>query len=396
MRILIVTDCYPPRVGGIETQVRGLAENLVRRGHEVQVITATPGTIARGPDDIGKERGVIFEESGGVRITRLTANIPWEIPDHPQALKLLREHMPGKGDIVHVHTGMLTRVSGSAMMVAAELGLPTVMTWHSMLGLARPVLAATDKMFRWAHPSIVHSAVSTVAVKPLQNVLRNSGQVHVLHNGNDTSEWRNFPDELLPPDPTRLNVVTTIRIAPRKRPVQLLWMFKRALRGMPPGVDVKLTLIGSGPLDFAVTWAIYLLGLRSKVRRMGRQPHEVIRNIYAESDVFMLPGRLESFGIAALEARSAGLVILARDTTGTGEFIHHERDGLIVHGDKGLIKGLQRLARDFELREKIQLFNREALPEVSWDRALDQAESLYRYAVVKRARFDQENATNSN
>ena len=40
MRVLIVSDCYAPRLGGIETQVRDLARNLKLAGHEPAVIVS--------------------------------------------------------------------------------------------------------------------------------------------------------------------------------------------------------------------------------------------------------------------------------------------------------------------------------------------------------------------
>ena len=42
MRIVHISDCYAPRLGGIETQVRALAMRQAEQGHEVHVLTATP------------------------------------------------------------------------------------------------------------------------------------------------------------------------------------------------------------------------------------------------------------------------------------------------------------------------------------------------------------------
>ena len=51
MRIVHISDCYPPRLGGIETQVRALAVRQAEQGHDVHVITATPGeTLRRGTE----------------------------------------------------------------------------------------------------------------------------------------------------------------------------------------------------------------------------------------------------------------------------------------------------------------------------------------------------------
>ena len=43
LKVGLVTDCYVPRLGGIEMQVHDLAQHLQRAGHQVVVITSTPG-----------------------------------------------------------------------------------------------------------------------------------------------------------------------------------------------------------------------------------------------------------------------------------------------------------------------------------------------------------------
>ena len=42
MKIALVSDCYLPRLGGIEVQVHDLAQRLVAQGHEVVAYTVTP------------------------------------------------------------------------------------------------------------------------------------------------------------------------------------------------------------------------------------------------------------------------------------------------------------------------------------------------------------------
>ena len=46
MRVALLSDCYPPRLGGIETQVRDLGRQLLAAGHEVHVYTATGSVLA--------------------------------------------------------------------------------------------------------------------------------------------------------------------------------------------------------------------------------------------------------------------------------------------------------------------------------------------------------------
>lgn len=44
MKVALLSDCYLPRLGGIEVQVHDLAGQLRAHGHEVEVFTATPGS----------------------------------------------------------------------------------------------------------------------------------------------------------------------------------------------------------------------------------------------------------------------------------------------------------------------------------------------------------------
>ena len=47
LKVGLVTDCYVPRLGGIEMQVHDLAQNLQKAGHDIVVITPTPGSRPR-------------------------------------------------------------------------------------------------------------------------------------------------------------------------------------------------------------------------------------------------------------------------------------------------------------------------------------------------------------
>jgi hypothetical protein len=48
VRILHISDCYLPRLGGIEVQVADLVHAQSEAGHEVEVATATPGERVPG------------------------------------------------------------------------------------------------------------------------------------------------------------------------------------------------------------------------------------------------------------------------------------------------------------------------------------------------------------
>ena len=74
MRILLLSQFYPPIVGGEERHVQNLAAALVRRGHQVSVATlwypGAPASVLDGKIRVYRIRGTlqrfaaIFAESG--------------------------------------------------------------------------------------------------------------------------------------------------------------------------------------------------------------------------------------------------------------------------------------------------------------------------------------------
>jgi len=150
-----VSDCYAPRTGGIETQVRDLARAQVRAGHEVHVLTATPGAHGEG--------GGLVEDDDGVRVHRLGTHMPFGLPVNPAApprmRALLREVAP---DVVHVHAGVVSPFAYDGARVARRAGVPLAITWHCMLDGVVPAVRVAARVGGWRGARAL-SAVSAAA-----------------------------------------------------------------------------------------------------------------------------------------------------------------------------------------------------------------------------------------
>ena len=70
----------------------------------------------------------------------------------------------------------------------------------------------------------------------------------------------------------------------------------------------------------------------------GRLDAAELRDLYARADVYAAPAVLEAFGIATLEARTAGLPVVARAGTGVEEFVADGVEGLLASSD-GDVRG---------------------------------------------------------
>ncbi len=344
----MVTDCYLPQVGGIEMQVHDLAQRLVQEGHEVVVITPTPGP----------------EDQDGIRVRRMDVPLlPLNVPFTRATFRLVSDLLEDEQvDVAHFHAGIVSPVAMIGARDAQARRIPAVITVHCLWSYATPGFRFLDRLTGWHHWPVVLSAVSEVAARPIQRIARDR-EVLVLPNGIDNKAWEVEPGDRAPGTVT---IVSVMRLAPRKRPLHLLRMVRKLRDRVPSDIDLKVLIIGEGPERPQLEKYVATHGLDDIVSLLGRRSRDEIRGCFATADVFVAPANLESFGIAALEARCAGLPVVAKSRTGIREFVEHEQEGLLADSDADMVEQLLRLVVDAELRGKIARRNRETPAPVDW------------------------------
>ncbi|GAA1633682.1 glycosyltransferase family 4 protein [Georgenia ruanii] len=420
LRVVHVSDCYPPRVGGIETQVHDLAVRQARAGHDVHVLTAT-GAAAAGVGHPGGSGHGAAAEPGGPTVHRLATPLTFGVPVHPlEGLLLRRALRELRPDIVHVHAGVVSPFAHAGARAARRLGLPLAVTWHCMLDGVVPLYRAGAALAGWRRAAVALSAVSAVAGERVARVLAvDPADVLVVPNGLDVAAWAppagpdddgagpaaqpaggsSVPGVSLPPAGP-LRVVATQRLAPRKRPVPLVRVIaaahERLGRDAAGRPRLHLTLVGSGPAERAVRAEVARRGLGDVVEVAGRLPRAALAGRYRGEHVFLAPARLEAFGIAALEARAAGLAVVAGRGTGVSEFVRDGVDGLLTPdradglddgaADAALAAALVRLAREDGLLAGLLAHNRRVAPAADWADVLAAADALYARARARARR----------
>jgi glycosyltransferase involved in cell wall biosynthesis len=364
LKIGLVSDCYVPRLGGIEMQVHDLARHLQAVGHDVVVITPTPGPA----------------EVDGIRVRRVPARtLPFDIPFMPSTFRtitrLLQEE---RVDVAHFNGGIMSPVAFIGAAQAQAQDIPTVVTAHCLWSYATPLFRALDWIFHWTTWPVVFSAVSDVAAAPIHRISRRGVKVAILPNGIDNDDWRVTP---APRDASVVTIVAVMRLAPRKRPQHLLRMIQRVHEQTPPDTRLRAVIIGEGPEQPAMERFIAANDLAGVVELKGRLSRDGIRAEFAKADVFVAPANLESFGIAALEARCAGLPVVAKARTGIREFVGHGQEGLLAESDADMVAQLVRLVRDPRLRGQIARHNRETPSTVDWSNVVHLNVAAYREAM---------------
>ncbi|WP_449385701.1 glycosyltransferase family 4 protein [Cellulomonas soli] len=380
MRVVHVSDCYPPRTGGIESQVGDLAAAQVAAGHDVHVFTATVGEHG--------ERGGVIALERDVRVHRMGARMPFGLPVGLGDGRLFRRAFAQvRPDVVHVHAGVLSPFAYDGVRAAAAAGLATVVTWHCMLDGTVPALRLLARTSRFAAGTIALTAVSEAAADRVRAAF--GAPVHVVPNGLDLDAWAPADAAGAPgathgdEDPGPVRLIATMRLAPRKRAVPLVALVGDAVRRLPPD-RLRLSIIGAGPARARVERAVADRGLQRVVDLRGRLPRAQVHAAYAHAEVFVAPAELEAFGIAALEARAAGLAVVARRGTGIAEFVQDGVDGLLVADDAEMTAALVHLARDRRFLATIRAHNRAHRPPFDWARVLAAANREYARARALR------------
>jgi glycosyltransferase involved in cell wall biosynthesis len=179
-----------------------------------------------------------------------------------------------------------------------------------------------------------------------------------------------------------VTLISVMRLMPRKRPLRLIRMLEE-VRALTAGVDVRLVIVGDGPLRPRVERAVRRRGLTGHVHVTGRVTRSQVREHLEAASVYVAPAPKESFGLAALEARSVGLPVVARRRSGVTEFVRDRVDGVLVDGDAEMTVALAELVRDEELRGRITAHNRRVRPTQDWALALDGTRDLYASASAR-------------
>lgn len=294
MRILHLTDHYPPVLGGIETHVSELAARQADRGDHVCVLTTSPSTAD----------GRFSDDSGPVRVRRARSLLEGARVD------------VAPFDVVHAHVSVVAPFTAPVAALAARRGLPTVVTVHSLWNGMGPLPEAAAAIGGLRSAPVVWTAVSEVAASQLRARLPRNTSVRVLPNAVTVAPRRRTPRR----DGGRpVHLVSTMRVARRKRPVALVRMFE-ALAG-EVDVPVQLTVIGDGPLRPRIERLVVRRGLGSAVTVTGRVGPDAVLGLLADADLYVAPAVLESFGLAALEARCVGLPVVGHAGSGLVDFV---------------------------------------------------------------------------
>ncbi len=122
--------------------------------------------------------------------------------------------------------------------------------------------------------------------------------------------------------------VTPSRLIPRKG----IDMFLSSIKGLPDNNRSIFLLAGEGPLEYSIKQIAEEDGM--EVRLLGYCNQETVRELYAASDIFLLPSLSDPNPLTVIEGAFAGLPLLVSEYTGNNpELCHNGVNGIVFKTD---------------------------------------------------------------
>ena len=306
-RILIVSEFYPPRIGGVERFVQQLSQGLVCKGHQCTVLCT---------DD--QDVDEIIE---GVRVVRVRN---WPVEFHGINLRFatrLRSLLDSH-DIVHINS-FYPLLSNTAAHACMRHGVPYIFSphyhgqGHSSLGgvLYRLYLPFSGYIFENAE------AIHCCSRYEASLVERDFGAdlpITVISNGT--------PYQNLGPRKRNGRLLFVGRMEEYKGPQRALAIVKE-LRSR--GKEVGLDLIGDGPMRGELEMEVSSSHMDDLVRFHSRLSDDVLLKMMQEASLLILLSDAEAYGLVVSEALSNGTPCLVSDRMALVEF--ENEPGCFVH-----------------------------------------------------------------
>lgn len=370
MRLLFITQDFPPDVGGTQTYAYELSRRLADRCDDFAVLAP------QRPGDEAVDATLPFE------VVRVQASYnTLSIKALAPVLQLTQQR--GFDTAFHVQwpTAIATLLArpfggprrifvaahGRELLLEPLAQVPLLNTFYN--GLRNTVLRRVDGLF----------PVSRYTGQLLKARGVSPGRIRVLNNGTD-------PARFYPTDATALRedlgladqkiLLTISRLVPRKGIDTVLRALPRILEAVP---DAFYLIGGDGPDRERLLSLAKHLAVADHVRFLGRIPYDNLRLYYNMGDVFVMPSRedvpyVEGFGIVFLEANACGKPVVGARAGGIPDAVQHDETGLLVTPDDvaGLADALIRLLTDPSFAATLGQNGRQhVLEEANWDRVAD-------------------------
>ncbi|HEX9694933.1 MAG TPA: glycosyltransferase family 4 protein [Actinomycetota bacterium] len=317
MKIVLVTNDYPPRVGGIQVYLENIYRRLAAR-HQITVV-APPHPRAAAWDRLQPYEIVRH----GPRVYWPRASLQRRVADLARdadavafgAVVPMNWMAPKLGRPIVVHTHGFEVALGRLPALRSAL--------RRICGTARLVTVVSEYTRRFIEP--------VVGAGPRIEMLKTGVDLEIFNPGVDGAEVRKRHG--LGGRPV---LACVSRLVPRKGQDTIIQAMPAIARRVP---DAAALIVGDGPHRVALEKLAGRLRVSDRVVFAGETPFADLAAHYAAGDIFAMPCRsryanleVEGLGLVYLEAQACGRPAIAGDSGGAPEAVLENETGLVVPG----------------------------------------------------------------
>ena len=327
-KILLVTNDFGPRAGGIETFVIGLLERI--KGHEVTVFTSQQGDTS-----VYDQQWI---EKFGVRVIRDQSKIllpSWRVTRAAKkivAAKNINVVVFGAAAPLALMSPSL-RKSGVKKIIALTHGHEV---WWAKIFPFRLAIKRIGKNVD--HLTYLGEFTRQAISKPLTR--KSATEMVKIAPGIDTAHFIPQPDAMQKREELGLQdkkiIISVGRLVHRKGQDNLIQAMPAVLKKIP---NAHLLLVGEGPYRKHLEKLVMKSSLEQNVTFAGRIMYDRLPSYLSAADLFAMPSRsrffgleVEGLGIVYLEASACGIPVVAGNSGGAPDAVLEGVTGLCVDG----------------------------------------------------------------
>lgn len=368
--------CYPT-FGGSGVLATELGKALADKGYNIHFITY------QQPVRLTGFSANIFYHEVRVPTYPLFDFPPYETALASTMVDVIRNH---KLDLLHVHYAIphaAAAYMAKKILEQENKRIPVITTLHG----TDITLVGKDKTYA---PVVAFSINQSDAITAVSNNLREETyknfniekDIEVIHNFVDIHRFDKKPIDafrkVIAPHGERI-ILHASNFRKIKRIGDVIHIFHNIVKEIP----AKMLLVGDGPERPMAEQLCRELGIFDEVRFVGKQ--QDMEEMYAISDLFLLPSEYESFGLAALEAMAGGAPVVSTNTGGLPEINIHGETGYL--GNLGDVEAMGKYARqilkDDEILQRFKEKAKAHAKQFDISNIVPQYEELYeKYVLV--------------
>jgi len=367
-KILLITNIFPPVIGGPATFIDRLGYALVHRGYQVTVICSSAASWHESDSARPFRVRRIVSRAQVELIAKALPIMIWEMLWHKKILVNGNELAAWLASRLASRKYVLKIVGDTVWETARNNGstaLDIEEFQHSVV-TDNPGIQRTN---RWRRHYLSGARTVITPSNFLRRIVEGWGvpaeKIQVIHNGILTEDYRTFQPRSRAPG--NMQVAFVGRLTNWKG-VETLLLAASRLTG------IEVYVMGEGPEYPLLVALADQLGLSGKVNFTGRLDQAGLKETLSKMDVLVLGSSYEGLSHTLLEAGAMGLACISSNQGGNPEVITHEETGLLYpYGDvQALCNALIALRDDEKLRYSLACNAKEAISRFDFNNTVEQ------------------------